>query len=86
MTRHMNASEARDNFGKVLDRVAKKGELVVLSRRGKELAAIVPLEDPRNLKRAIEELEDRQDIEAAREALKEPGEIPLDEYLRKRGG
>jgi len=81
VTRRLNTSEARENFGKVVDRVSKKGERVVLSRRGKELAAIIPLEDLHAYERFLEEQEDRQDIEAAREALKEPGEIPLDEYL-----
>jgi prevent-host-death family protein len=82
----MNTSEARDNFAKVVDRVSKKGERVVLSRRGKELAAIVPLDDLRNFERTAEDLEDRQDIEAAREALEEPGDnIPLKEVKRRLG-
>jgi prevent-host-death family protein len=86
MTRHLSATEVRDNFSKVVDRVSRKRERVVLSRRGKELAAIVPLEDLENFERVKEDLEDRLDVEAARKALKEPGDnIPLEDYLKKRG-
>ncbi len=40
---------------------------MIVRRRGQDVAAIVPLEDLRRL----EELEDRADAEAAREALAE---------------
>ena len=46
-------------------RSKKKGS--ILTRRGKELAALVPMEDMRFL----EELEDRLDLEEARAALAE---------------
>ena len=45
-----------------------------MSRRGKDLAAIIPIEDLRLLERLSREETDRQDIEAARAALAEPGE------------
>ena len=48
------------------------GEPIVLSRRGKDVAAIVPIEDLQ----LIEELEDRMLSEKAKKALKEKGRIP----------
>lgn len=71
MTR-MAASQIREHFADTLNRVAYGKERVVLRRRGKDLAAVVPIEDLRTL----EELEDRIDLAAARKALKEKGTIP----------
>lgn len=66
MTR-MQASKARDDFSDTLNRVAYTGERVVLRRHGKDIAAIVPIEDLE----MIEAIEDRIDVEAAKKALKE---------------
>lgn len=68
MTR-MQASKARDDFSDTLNRVAYTGERVVLRRHGKDIAAIVPIEDLE----MIEAIEDRIDVEAAKKALKEKG-------------
>jgi len=71
----LTASTARDRFSDVLNRVAYGGERVVIERRGKELAAIVSLEDLR----LLEAIEDRLDVEDALEALEEAereGTIP----------
>jgi len=56
-------------------------ERIVLERRGKDVAALVSLEDLE----LLEELENRMDLEAARAALKEPGTIPW-ETVKKRLG
>jgi prevent-host-death family protein len=69
MARHLNASEARDNFAKVVNRVSKNGERVVLLRRGKNVAALVPLDD---FKRREEE--DRLDLIEARKRLDDPSD------------
>jgi len=74
MTR-MPVSSLRENLADALNRVAYEGKRIVLVRRGKDVAALVPLDDL-NL---LDELEDRFDLEAAREALKEPGAIPWEE-------
>ncbi len=59
------ASKARDEFADTLDRVAYRGERIVLQRRGKDLAAIVPLADLA----LIEKIEDEIDVRAAKRAL-----------------
>ena len=72
----MPMTEARDHLADVVNRVAYSGESTYLTRRGRRLAAIVPVE----LLEAIEALEDRIDIEAAEESYAEVGEnITLDQ-------
>ena len=66
----------RDEFSDTLNRVAYRGERIVLRRRGKDLAAIVPLEDLA----LIERLEDEIDVREARKALaemKRKGQKPI---------
>jgi len=62
-----STAEAREKLGKIIQRAAVEKERIILTRRGKELAALVPIEDMRFL----EELEDRLDLEEARAALAE---------------
>lgn len=64
--------KARDEFSEVINRAAYGKERIVLTRRGKEIVAVVPIEDAR----LLDELEDRIDLEEARQALKESGTIP----------
>jgi len=45
-----------------------------VARRGKDLAAIVPMRDLHLLERLSEEQMDRQDLADARAALQEPGD------------
>ena len=80
MTR-LSASTVREEFSETLNRVAYKGERIVLERRGKDVAALVPVEDLE----LLEQLEDRMDLEAARKALKEQGSISLDELKAELG-
>jgi prevent-host-death family protein len=77
----MAASKAREEFVNTLNRVANGGERIVLHRRGKDVAALVPVEDLA----LLEEMEDRMDLEAAREAMKEPGTIPLEQVKQELG-
>ena len=61
------ASQARDTFSDTLNRVAYRGERIVLHRRGKDLAAIVPIEDLK----LIQRVEDEIDLREAKKALAE---------------
>ena len=77
-------SEARDDLAETLNRVRYKGERIVLHRRGKDVAALVPVEDLE----LLEDLEDRIDLEDAREALREArkkGTIPWKDVKKKLG-
>jgi prevent-host-death family protein len=62
--------EARDNLSDLVNRSSYGKERIVLTRRGKGVAALVPMEDLEILER----IEDHLDYEAAAEALEEKGE------------
>jgi prevent-host-death family protein len=61
-------TDAREDLAEVVNRVAYGHERVRLTRRGKPLAAVVPIEDLE----LLEQLEDQADIEAMRQALADP--------------
>ncbi|MDR4478527.1 MAG: type II toxin-antitoxin system prevent-host-death family antitoxin [Nitrospira sp.] len=81
---HLPASKAREGFADTINRAAYGKERVVVRRRGKEVAAVVPIEDLR----LLEELEDRVDLVDARAALaetKKKGVKSLDTILKDLG-
>ena len=66
----VTATEAREHFADTLNRVSYRGERIVVYRRGgKDVAAVVPMEDLETLQK----LEDRFDHDAIQQALAEPG-------------
>jgi prevent-host-death family protein len=75
----LSISQARDDFADTVNRVAFTKERMVVQRRGKKLAALVPIEDLEFL----EELEDRMDIVAAKKAMSEKGGLTLAELKKK---
>ena len=66
----LSTTEAHERFSELLRRVASAKERIVLTRAGEELVAVVPIEDLA----LVEALEDRADVEDAREALREARE------------
>ena len=76
------ASEARQHFADTINRVAYRGERIVLYRRGKDLVAVVPISDLA----ALEKIEDQLDVEAAKKALAESGERTPYEQVRRELG
>jgi prevent-host-death family protein len=58
-------SEARESFSVTVNRVAFGGERVVLTRHGRRVAAVVPIEDFD----LLEKLEDARDLDDVRAAL-----------------
>jgi len=80
----VGAKELRDRSAEVLNRVCYRDERFAVTRHGKPVAALVPLEDVEVLER-LEDLLDAADaLEGIREAESE-GTISLDE-LRARLG
>jgi prevent-host-death family protein len=73
------ASEAREKFATILNEVAFGGERVLLHRHGKDVAAVVPIEDLE----LLEALEDKMDLDTARKALAEKGSRVKWKELRK---
>jgi prevent-host-death family protein len=76
---HLESSKAREDFSDTLNRVAYSHERIVLRRRGKDVAALVPLEDLA----LLEQMENRIDIEEAKRILADPEEVPIP-YSRAR--
>ncbi len=75
----VSTAEARNQFGDLINRVAYGREHIVLTRRGKELVAIIPVEELR----WMEEFENRHDAHLAAEAVEEAereGTISLEEF------
>jgi len=62
------SSTARSEFADLVNRAAYAGERVIVHRRKKPVAALVPLSDLE----LLEQLEDRIDLEDARKRLNEP--------------
>jgi prevent-host-death family protein len=72
----VSVKDARDNFRTYLDR-AEAGEEIVITRRGKEVARIVP---PRRAPKTF------PDLTEFRKSTKLPGESPLESLLKLREG
>lgn len=66
--RKMTSSTARSEFADMVNRAAYAGERVIVHRRKKPVAAVIPLSDLE----LLEQLEDRIDLEDARKRLNEP--------------
>ena len=82
----VSTAEAREQLADILNRTAYSKERITITRRGREVAAIIPIEDLRLLELLVEEFEDKMDIDEARAALREAekgGTVSLSE-VRKR--
>lgn len=77
----IGVAQIRNNMAETLNRVCYQGERIVLERRGKGVAALVSMEDLA----LLEALEDREDVKAARKALKEKGGVPLEDVKKRLG-
>jgi prevent-host-death family protein len=75
---------ARQNFSELINRVAYGKDRVLLTRRSRPLVAVVPIEDIA----LLEAMEDRDDLKAARAALREVkrnGTIPWTRMKKELG-
>ena len=77
-------TEVRQNFSETVNQVAYGKERVLVTRHGKPLVALVPIEDLQ----LLEELEDRIDLEKTRAALeqaKTEGTVPWEQVKASLG-
>ena len=84
MTTTINIAEAKEEFSELINRVAHSKERIVITRRDKEVAAIIPLEDLHVLQNS----QNKSDLHDATEALKEArlqGSVTLDELKDNMG-
>lgn len=73
--------KARDQLSEIINRAAYGKERIALTRRGRKLAAIVPIEDLE----LLESLENRLDLDEARAALveaKEKGSVSWEQIKK----
>ena len=82
MGKEMTITEARSNFADLVNRVTYAKERILINRRGKPVAAIVPMEDVE----LLEKIEDAIDVKLARKALSESEEIISWEEVAKELG
>ena len=68
---YIPTTQVSESFEGALDQVFIEGERVILQFDGKAIAALVSLEDLE----VLQQLEDELDLEAAQEALQEPGTV-----------
>lgn len=71
MAQRLNSSEARASFAEAVSRARFAGERTIIRRHGKDIAAVVSIEDFKTL----EALEDRLDLQEARKIMKRPGRL-----------
>jgi prevent-host-death family protein len=86
MTR-LNVSKAREEFPELINRAAYGKERTIVSRRGKDLAAVIPIDDLRLLERLAQQEMDRldQDAVAALKDAEGKGTIPLRAPMQELG-
>ncbi len=83
-TTYISTIDAKEEFSELINRVSHGKERIVLTRRGKEIAAIVPLDDLLFLQKS----QSKNDLEEAVEALQEArgqGTKSLDELKAEIG-
>jgi prevent-host-death family protein len=80
----LNTTEARENFADVLNRVAYAKDRVRITRRGKQIAAVVPIEDLEYIERIEDEIDIREAMKALEDARKH-GTIPWEDVKKELG-
>ena len=80
----VNTTEARENFAEVINRVAYAKDRVRITRRGKQVAAMVPIEDLELIERLEDEIDTREAKKALADAHKH-GTIPWEEAKKELG-
>jgi prevent-host-death family protein len=82
----LSTAAVRDNLADAINRAAYGKERVVLTRRGKPMVAIVPVEDVARLE-AVEDAEDVAEIRRRTKEWERKGRptISLEEVARKHG-
>jgi prevent-host-death family protein len=82
----ITAAKARDNFSDILGKVSYAKERITLTRRGRAVAAVIPIEDLELLE-AIEDHLDAKDALAALEEWERSGEpsVPWEQVKKDLG-
>ena len=79
-TETVGASAALQSFPELIERVKHTGNRILVERRGREMAALVPVDDLR----ILEALEDAADLAVVKARLREKT-VPAETVFRKLG-
>lgn len=81
-TTSISTADAKEQFSELINRVSHNKDVVILTRRGKEIAAMVPIEDLQ----LIEQEKNNHDLQEAVDALTEArniGTVALDDIKKR---
>ena len=81
----ISAEKARNTFSELVSRTAYSKERVIVTRNGKKMAALIPIEDLELLEKIGDRLEDEldaEDIKAALEELRQGKTIPWEQVKK----
>lgn len=81
----VSAEKARNSFSDIISHTAFSKERFIITRNGKKLAAIIPIEELELLERMMEHLEDEldtEDIEAALGEVRQGKTIPWEQIKK----
>lgn len=84
----ISARDLRERQADVLNQIAFKGAHFIITRHGKEAAALISLDEFHLLQKAMEFIEDELDIADAKKAIKEVkrhGAKPLKQLAKELG-
>ena len=84
----VSAKQAREQFSDLLSRAAYGKERVIVKRHGKQVAALVPIEDLILIEQVTEKLDYRRDVDeakAARAEVEREGTVSWDDIRGKAG-
>ena len=84
----LSSREARLKFSEMINRARYARERTVITSNGKEVAAVVGIDDLKLLETILDEIDYQQDVEAAGAALadyEKHGGTPLEEALERLG-
>lgn len=85
MTITVTTAEAQEKLSDLVNQVAHNNEQIILTRRGKDIAVLISLEDYAKL----QGITDKGDLQEATEALKQArdsGTIPIEQVKAELGG
>lgn len=83
-TSTISTIDAKEQFTDLVNRVAHSKERVILTRRGKEIAVLIPLEDFHLLQASQDKNDLREAIDSLKEA-REAGTINLNQLKEELG-
>ena len=76
--------QVRENLSEILNRAAYGQERIIVTRHGKALVAVVPIEDLEELERLEDEI-DREEILRSLESIQEEGTVSWEQVRAEAG-